>query len=374
MGDPAKQSASDEKSSDQGSNETQNAPNTRSGASGSQEQTPTATEATNNQIKEPFLECRSLRNANEIQGIAFKRIKQAFGHAQDKEWLNDMGLYEIRQSIRMLVREYNHIVLAHYELLSLAMTKDAMDTQKGFFAEASEMFHATNEVLRNRHFQLAETKKVGEDFIESIDEAPIEEQPLGMELNFFKNQTVNNTVQTEPEAVEELSFDIDDKFTMKTEPIRLPIFNGDKENWVLFREQFITFVHNRKKISNAVKMQQLFAHLSEKALRVIRGITPVASNYERAWKVLNDRYNNNQILINHHLKRFFNLQAITRDDPTRLLSVIDGVNELINSLPGIGEPMLTWDSILIFCVFNKLDHASQEAWKSQCMNQALTLS
>lgn len=310
---------------------------------------------------EAFLECRSRRDASEIQNISFTRIKKGLAKAQNPEWVQSMSKYEVRESIRMLTREFNNLVIAHYELYSLAMSKDARETQLKFFEEASAMYHESNEILRNRHIEIMDASPSS---VEAKEEMLNDEPALGMSINIFKE---NRPRTPPPEPSDDYNLEMDGKFTMKTEPIKLPIFNGDKENWVLFREQFLTFVHNRKKISNAIKMQQLFSHLSEKALRAIRGITPVASNYERAWKVLNDRYNNNQILVNHHLKRFFNLAPITRDDPVRLLTLIDGANELINSLPGINEPMVTWDSILIFCVFNKLDHASQEAWQANCM-------
>lgn len=85
----------------------------------------------------------------------------------------------------------------------------------------------------------------------------------------------------------------DEKFeatiNLKMDPIILPVFDRAKENWILFREQFLSFVHEKKNIQKPVKM--LFMHLSDKALRVIKGLTPVASNYDRAWNVLNNRYN-----------------------------------------------------------------------------------
>lgn len=152
-------------------------------------------------------------------------------------------------------------------------------------------------------------------------------------------------------------------FNLKLEPIKIPVFDGERENWVLFRDQFLALVHNNEHMNDAIKMYQLFTHLGEKALRVIKGITPAGSNYERAWKILNERFNNNQMLISNHLKRFFNLPTLNRDEPSKLVILVDGVNELINSLPGLEEPMNTWDAILIFCIFNKLDKASQEAWK-----------
>lgn len=96
-------------------------------------------------------------------------------------------------------------------------------------------------------------------------------------------------------------------------------------------------------------------HLGGKALRVIKGITPAGSNYGRAWKILNEGFNNNQMLVNYHLGRFFKLPTLSKDEPTKLTILVDVVNELINSLPEWNEPTTNWDAILFFCIFNKFD-------------------
>lgn len=84
------------------------------------------------------------------------------------------------------------------------------------------------------------------------------------------------------ENEEHTTIEVEDHLSMRTEPIRIPIFNGEKDNWIMFREQFLTFVHNRKKVPESSKIQLLFTHLGDKALRSIKSITPVAANYQRA--------------------------------------------------------------------------------------------
>lgn len=49
---------------------------------------------------EPFLECRSRRDASEIQTSAFNRIKNAHARAMRPEWVESLTKYTVRESIR----------------------------------------------------------------------------------------------------------------------------------------------------------------------------------------------------------------------------------------------------------------------------------
>lgn len=127
----------------------------------------------------------------------------------------------------------------------------------------------------------------------------------------------------------------DEKFeatiNLKMDPIILPVFDRAKENWILFREQFLSFVHEKKNIQKPVKM--LFMHLSDKALRVIKGLTPVASNYDRAWNVLNNRYNKTmKCWLTTIQEDFFGIASANHEDAISRIKLVDGTNELISCL------------------------------------------
>lgn len=69
-------------------------------------------------------------------------------------------------------------------------------------------------------------------------------------------------------------------------------------------------VHENSRLTNAVKFAQLINHLESRALNVIRAIEPLGDNYSRAWKSLLARFDQPQMLINSHLKRFFEIKPI----------------------------------------------------------------
>lgn len=376
---------------------------------------PSTSTANNSEVTTPVLEARSKRSAESRRSIAYNHLKGGYRRSIDKAYLHSLTKMEIKVSLDIVAAEWGKFLEPHYELTELAATKDAELVNLEFFNKVAALYAGTRELLEQRleyldshpdeaygkniHFNAkgeithtsptpphASTMEKPNDH--EHHDHPLPTEPIRMGEENLNDQTPKRPrgrelIPSAPRKSSSIPITYDDSnddvieiipgsdpkqslnatFNLKLEPIKIPMFNGERENWVLFRDQFLALVHNNVHMNDAIRMHQLFTHLNEKAIRVIKGITPAGSNYVRAWNILNERFNNNQMLINHHLGRFFKLPTLTKDEPSKLTILVDGVNELVNSLPGLDEPMKNWDAILIFCMFNKLDRASQEAWK-----------
>lgn len=293
----------------------------------------------------------SNRSAEQRRTISYNRIKKFLSDLRSSTFVQK-DLEDLKKNAAILETEWQNFCQAQEELSTLATDDTAKQaltdfTTKvnGVYSECKDIFDGEiNSLVKAIELSLTPTKK--------SDKANISEPIIVIDSNdhFPINKSIDIASTPSPQ--------------IKLEPIKVPVFNGKRENWVLFRELFTILVHDNKNLGDGIKMNQLYTHLVEDGLSAIRGITPTAGNYQRAWKVLNERYNNNSVLINYHLKRFFNLPILVKDDPSKLTLLIDGVNELVNSLPGLSEPMITWDSILTFCLFNKIDKNTQEMWKN----------
>lgn len=338
----------------------------------------------------PNLEAKSKRSPESRRTIAFNHLKGGYKRSSNEDYLNSLTKMEIKVSLDLTAVEWGKFLEAHYELNELATTSDAERVNAEFFTQVAALYAATRSLLEERleYLEKHPDEAFGKDIhfnekgeishtshtpthanntevsnVNSEHSTPSESSSSDKSAPRKTKEAATSKIPVIFEGSNDESVDVENgskqhfnaTFNLKLEPIRIPMFDGEKENWVLFRDQFLALVHNNMQMNDAIKMHQLFTHLGEKASRVIKGITPVGSNYGRAWKILNERFNNNQMLINHHLKRFFNLPALIRDEPTKLITLVDGVNELVNSLPGLEEPMKNWDAILIFCIFNKSD-------------------
>ncbi|XP_031784079.1 uncharacterized protein LOC116417086 [Nasonia vitripennis] len=56
--------------------------------------------------------------------------------------------------------------------------------------------------------------------------------------------------------------------------IKLPMFNGKRDEWATYKNKFISLVHSRTDLSDAVKCSHLFASLTDKALETIAHYDP----------------------------------------------------------------------------------------------------
>lgn len=231
-----------------------------------------------------------LKNLEQRRNIALDRIKR-FSETINVESLDTQTESLLKTRLSLVADEWLKFLAAHDEI-SLKSTTWAGDKENlDLYDEAAKLYGNCVNIITNN---IEKIKKLAKSVNESV-----------------------------PQPTQGL---LANSLNLKLEPIRILIFNGAKENWVLFRDQFISLVHENELMTDAVKMHQLFTHVTDKALRVIKGITPSGSNYKKAWQVLNERFNNNQMLINHHLKRFFNLPPLSRDDPSRLTVIVDGVD------------------------------------------------
>ena len=89
--------------------------------------------------------------------------------------------------------------------------------------------------------------------------------------------------------------------------IKLPVFDGRRENWAHFNAKFVTLVHSRTDLHDSVKASQLFSSVTDKALPKIAHYDPSEEDYERAWRTLLDFYDLKRIVADQHMSALLNL-------------------------------------------------------------------
>lgn len=151
--------------------------------------------------------------------------------------------------------------------------------------------------------------------------------------------------------------------SIKLPTIALPSFNGSCENWLEYRDTFLSLIHNSNEISSIQKFHYLKSSLSGNALLVIDSLEFSANNYPVAWELLLNRYNNHKLLIHNHVKALFSLQALTTESPSSLRKLIDSVLKNIRALKSLGEPVDYWHTLLIYMTVTKLDSVTEREWE-----------
>lgn len=128
---------------------------------------------------------------------------------------------------------------------------------------------------------------------------------------------------------------------------RLPIikiknFDGTYYKWMELRDTFSSLIHNNSKIKNIHKFHYLISYLEGEPARVISNLEVSDVNYNEAWTLLCDRYNNIRQLVYNHLKSLFNIEPIRESDKslrflidhiTKNLRALNTLKQLITGIP-----------------------------------------
>ncbi|XP_028162234.1 uncharacterized protein LOC114354174 [Ostrinia furnacalis] len=151
--------------------------------------------------------------------------------------------------------------------------------------------------------------------------------------------------------------------SVKLPTITIPTFDGSYEHWLEFRDTFLSLVHNSTEISSIQKFHYLKSSLKGSAELVIDSLEFSSANYDIAWELLLNRYNNSRLLLHNHVKSLFNIQTIGKESPVLIRKLIDTVLKNLRALKVLGEPTDSWDTLIIYLIVSKLDKTTEREWE-----------
>lgn len=176
------------------------------------------------------------------------------------------------------------------------------------------------------------------DFIEKND------------LNILPNTTVNTTAQ-------------DSLQNYLLPKIKLPVFNGDYEQWLEFKQKFVSTIDSNQYLNDGQKYNFLTAALDGYAKRSIAGCEE-SQDYARAWQMLCDKFDRKRFLVDIHIKSIFNLNPINKATFLQFRSMLDEISKHLVCLEGMKlSKESLWDMAIINIIYSKLDSITQNKWK-----------
>lgn len=146
--------------------------------------------------------------------------------------------------------------------------------------------------------------------------------------------------------------------------INIADYNGSIDKWLQFRDTFKSLIHENAELTNIEKMHYLNSSLKGEAKRTIESLSISAGNYEAAWSLLHERFNNTKLIIQAHIRKIINMPAISKANSSNLRQIIDEVRNNIAALDSLGQPTKHWDSILITTITDKLDFSTARDWQA----------
>lgn len=146
--------------------------------------------------------------------------------------------------------------------------------------------------------------------------------------------------------------------------IDLPNFNGSYQYWLEYRDTYLSLIHNSSCIDAISKFHYLRASLEGDALEIIKNIDFKGDNYQMAWKLLCDRFDNSRLLVDTHLKALHSVDCITQESSTSLRRLNDLINKNLRALNTMDEPTDSWDTLIIYNMAMKLDPITSREWEA----------
>ncbi|XP_058817812.1 uncharacterized protein LOC131681118 [Topomyia yanbarensis] len=154
--------------------------------------------------------------------------------------------------------------------------------------------------------------------------------------------------------------------------VPLPTFDGNLENWYSFKCMFQTIMNRYPNESPAIKLYHLKNSLIGNATGKIDQDVINNNNYDAAWKMLEDTYEDERLIIDTHIEALLNIPRMSGESGDELRKLIDvctkHVDALINrQLPveGLAE------MIVVNVIAKRLDKDTRKLWESQLLKEEL---
>lgn len=152
---------------------------------------------------------------------------------------------------------------------------------------------------------------------------------------------------------------------IKLPSISIPSFSGNYRDWPSFNDLYQSLIHKNPDLSNIQKFHYLKSNLTGEAEVLLKQFPLTDANYEKAFELLESRYNNKRLIVNAHLIRLFNQKKLTSESAKGMRELLDTTTECLSALDCIGIATGGWDPIIIYLIVGKFDNESHRQWEHE---------
>ncbi|KAF0745786.1 Uncharacterized protein FWK35_00034883, partial [Aphis craccivora] len=150
---------------------------------------------------------------------------------------------------------------------------------------------------------------------------------------------------------------------VRLEPISLPTFSGDIQDWESFFDCFRVMVHEDTGLSSAQKFYYLRSSLAGAALNLVKSVPMTDINYEIAINRLKQRYDNRGLVIQSHIRSILDTPHIQKPTASELQGLHAHICVHIAALKALKQPTDQWDAWLVTIIVSRLDPATSQDWQ-----------
>lgn len=146
-------------------------------------------------------------------------------------------------------------------------------------------------------------------------------------------------------------------------------FNGEPSDWPAFRDLFVAEVHDKTDMEPVTKLIYLQKACRDNAKRTLGTWLLTDENYEAAWNLLKEKYEDNFSVKQSLLTNLRALPAIRRENFNELRMIVDTTNTCLRQLKVLGVATESWDDIIINFIMERLPTRTIDAFEQTRTNQ-----
>ncbi|UYV72604.1 hypothetical protein LAZ67_10000024, partial [Cordylochernes scorpioides] len=135
--------------------------------------------------------------------------------------------------------------------------------------------------------------------------------------------------------------------TVKLPKWMISKFYGNFSEWLTFWNSFDAAIHQNNSLNPIDKFNYLKSHLGGTALNTVEGFALSADNYEKAIKLLKDRFGREDILISRHMNNLLSMRPLkTSSDVRTFRELFDNLSVHIRSLESLNVSIDVYGQLL----------------------------
>jgi len=157
----------------------------------------------------------------------------------------------------------------------------------------------------------------------------------------------------------------------KLQQLKIHKFSGNLQDWVTFKDTFLSLVGDSTTIPNIQKFHYLILAINGDAKRVIPHKPVSEQGFRVAWEILVERYENERLIINTHIDSIMKLPHLTSENVSQLRHTVDTTKCNLEALMAMKQNTDIWDMIIIYTLVQRLDNKTKKEWELHISNKEL---
>ena len=124
---------------------------------------------------------------------------------------------------------------------------------------------------------------------------------------------------------------------VKLPQLSIPMFSGHLQDWITFKDTFLSLVGNSTTIPNIQKFHYLLSAINGDARRVIQHIPASEQGFTVTWEIPVDRYKNERLIINTHIDSIMKLPSLATENTNQLCQIVDTTKCSLEALKALKQ-------------------------------------